>query len=578
MRNKFMAALFAAAVSFTALTGYADGLSFTASVDSDGIVSISGKGNSGYLSVEIFQSEEDRITNGGVPGVADSIIVGNDGEFSFTRKLDVNKTGEYKVVIGNTDVKTDESERTKTIYFASVKEIDNAIAEINSADESSIADKLEKNKLYLQISDIVDGVVYRSNKNFIGKYLLEIRPADGFADITALTAALKESVGIAALANADSDKFAEYMKEYAPVLKLNDYYELKAGAQEYSETVLYTKLKTAMAACVSSVMSEYLKESEIKNVEGIKSGLRRVEAVASVNTAARGSVISEIDSYRDVFEINTSGLTKKVSETIAENICVTNQNKAYPTVAAVVSAYNSAYKAATQQTSGGNSGTGGTGGGGAGGGISSGGNSNSGINGDFKIEPVKEENTEPEDLFTDLASSDWAREYINRLAQSGIINGKGNGKFEPESYVTREEFAKMISGALKLDAAEEPISFTDVDRDEWYAPYISSAAAAGLVRGYADGSFGIGKSITREEAAVLIYRAAVNAGKNTSPSSESGLSFTDAEDISEFATEGVKGCVELKIIQGNDNNMFLPNNSITRAECAKMICCLLDIV
>ena len=69
MRNKFMAALFAAAVSFTALTGYADGLSFTASVDSDGIVSISGKGNPGYLSVEIFQSEEDRITNGGVPGV-----------------------------------------------------------------------------------------------------------------------------------------------------------------------------------------------------------------------------------------------------------------------------------------------------------------------------------------------------------------------------------------------------------------------------------------------------------------------------------------------------------------------------
>ena len=181
-------------------------------------------------------------------------------------------------------------------------------------------------------------------------------------------------------------------------------------------------------------------------------------------------------------------------------------------------------------------------------------------------------------MFTDLASSDWAREYINRLAQSGIINGKGNGKFEPESYVTREEFAKMISGALKLDAAEEPISFTDVDRDEWYAPYISSAAAAGLVRGYADGSFGIGKSITREEAAVLIYRAAVNAGKNTSPSSESGLSFTDAEDISEFAAEGVKGCVELKIIQGNDNNMFLPNNSITRAECAKMICCLLDII
>ena len=98
------------------------------------------------------------------------------------------------------------------------------------------------------------------------------------------------------------------------------------------------------------------------------------------------------------------------------------------------------------------------------------------------------------------------------------------------------------------------------------------------MRGYADGSFGIGKSITREEAAVLIYRAAVNAGKNTSPSSESGLSFTDAEDISEFATEGVKGCVELKIIQGNDNNMFLPNNSITRAECAKMICCLLDII
>ncbi|MDP4133902.1 MAG: S-layer homology domain-containing protein, partial [Bacillota bacterium] len=50
--------------------------------------------------------------------------------------------------------------------------------------------------------------------------------------------------------------------------------------------------------------------------------------------------------------------------------------------------------------------------------------------------------------FTDVPSTHWAAGYINYCASFGIINGVGNGKFDPDSPVTYEQIAKMIVAML----------------------------------------------------------------------------------------------------------------------------------
>lgn len=575
MKLKFTAAASAAAMLLTGVSAYAAELSFDATVTSDGTVTVEGTGNPGYVSVEIFKSEADRITQNGLPGAADAAAVGSDGSFTLTYKLDADKTGTYYVVVGNTDIHTAESARTKEIYFATQTQIDDVMKDINEKDadiEELLKD--EEKCLKLQISSIIKSNIYKKNTSFIIEYLGAAKSEsddDKFVDEDAFVNALNEAVGISYVLSSDSTTFDKYLSQYAALLKTDRYFTADAESGECKETSLYTNLKSEMAKVAADVLAEYNKETPIKDITALNKALFSVEAVAAVNTAQRGKLISVIESYKDVFDKDTTKLDSGVAEKIAESMCVTSADKSYKNVAAVKSAYNTAYNAAT------GSGSSSTVAKPSGGGISGGGGISSGINGKFEIETTeKDMQAEPENLFDDLESVEWARSYINILAQQKIINGKGDGKFDPNAGVTREEFAKMLSLILGLEESAEPTEFTDVAENEWYAPYINAAAGAGLIKGYNDGSFGIGRSITREEAAVLIYRAAVYAGKEVTLSTK--LSFDDTDEISEFAAEGVKACAELAIIQGNDNNMFLPNDSVTRAECAKMMCCLQDVL
>ena len=51
-------------------------------------------------------------------------------------------------------------------------------------------------------------------------------------------------------------------------------------------------------------------------------------------------------------------------------------------------------------------------------------------------------------IFNDVAANHWATGYINLATQQGIVNGKGNGIFDPEGNVTYAEAVKMLVVAL----------------------------------------------------------------------------------------------------------------------------------
>ena len=74
-----------------------------------------------------------------------------------------------------------------------------------------------------------------------------------------------------------------------------------------------------------------------------------------------------------------------------------------------------------------------------------------------------------EPLFRDCRSH-WAKDYVNRAADAGWVNGVGGGLFQPDGTLTRAMFMTMLAGLSGVDEADYPGSrFPDVSAAQWYA-------------------------------------------------------------------------------------------------------------
>lgn len=171
--------------------------------------------------------------------------------------------------------------------------------------------------------------------------------------------------------------------------------------------------------------------------------------------------------------------------------------------------------------------------------------------------------------FQDMAGHEWARLAVSSLQQKGIVSGVSETSFEPGRGVAREEFVKMAAGILNTDASGET-AFTDANAGEWYYPFLQKAAAAGLITGKPDGSFGIGEGLTREDMAVIVCRLLKDA------SASGGETFADDGEIAEYAKEAVYTLRSLNIVSGTGGNQFAPKKNVTRAEAAQIIYNLLQ--
>ena len=181
----------------------------------------------------------------------------------------------------------------------------------------------------------------------------------------------------------------------------------------------------------------------------------------------------------------------------------------------------------------------------------------------------------PNDIYTDLDDVIWARNAIVTLSNKGILKGVGDNKFAPNALVTREEFVKMLVCAFgdKTQTAKE-VNFSDVDPNEWYAEFVFAAVESGIVNGKGDGTFGVGENITRQDMAAMAYRAAL---KNISPDDESDI-FDDFDSVDAYAKGAVAVMAQKGIINGKENRMFCPLDNATRAEAAKVIFEIIQLV
>ncbi len=210
---------------------------------------------------------------------------------------------------------------------------------------------------------------------------------------------------------------------------------------------------------------------------------------------------------------------------------------------------------------------------GGGGGSSSVSRSSTGTKDSVTIAPPKTDDTKkPENTekqsFSDVSKNHWAYSFIESLYKDGILNGTGDGKFEPDRYITRAEFVCALIKALKLNTAGADVSFTDVSAGDWFMPYVAKAVAQGFVKGFEDGSFKPNDFVTREQMAVMVSNALkLTDGGETS--------FSDNADISAWASDSVGKMYRKGYISGS-NNEFRPLDSATRAEVSKILSLILN--
>jgi len=176
--------------------------------------------------------------------------------------------------------------------------------------------------------------------------------------------------------------------------------------------------------------------------------------------------------------------------------------------------------------------------------------------------------------FSDVALH-WAKDTVNNMGSRMIVQGAGDGNFNPDRDITRAEFAAIIVRALGLKLEHGPSAFTDVSDTDWYNRAIRTAHAYGLLSGYADGTFRPNEKITREQAMVIIARAmAITGLASEMPvrSADATLgAFTDAAQASAWAANSIAEAVQAGIVTGRTGHTLAPQDTITRAEAAAMI-------
>ena len=179
--------------------------------------------------------------------------------------------------------------------------------------------------------------------------------------------------------------------------------------------------------------------------------------------------------------------------------------------------------------------------------------------------------------FNDIGGVPWAKESIKELAAKGIISGMGGNAFKPNDKVTRAQFIKMLMQAFGLADKNAKCTFTDVQEGAWYYSSIAAAEELGIVKGKADGTFGINDEISRQDMAVMSYRAAQSA-KISLSGSVGATEFTDKSDISSYAVDAVSAMQGAGIINGLGDGKFAPAGQSTRAQAAAVIYRLFNLM
>ncbi|MBQ4566258.1 MAG: S-layer homology domain-containing protein, partial [Oscillospiraceae bacterium] len=175
--------------------------------------------------------------------------------------------------------------------------------------------------------------------------------------------------------------------------------------------------------------------------------------------------------------------------------------------------------------------------------------------------------------FTDVAGpEDWSHEGIDFVVSRSLFNGTTSSTFEPNAEMTR---AMLVTVLWRYAGSPEEGSniFTDVPENVWYTKAVAWAAEHGVVNGVGEGRFDPDGKITREQMATILYRYVSSIGVQTEERADLSR-FPDASRISGYAQTPMEWAVAAGLISGSsegDQIYLQPQGNATRGQVATIL-------
>ncbi len=202
------------------------------------------------------------------------------------------------------------------------------------------------------------------------------------------------------------------------------------------------------------------------------------------------------------------------------------------------------------------------------------------INSDQETTSEETKNAEPEPteistessgIFADLPSGHWAENCVQKLVNKNIVSGDPEGTFRPNDNVNRAEFVKMIILALypELKNYSGNNCYNDVSGTDWFAGFVCAADSKNIVSGYDGGLFMPSRNITRAEATSVLVKS-----YGLPLNQESTSVFNDVNV--DWQKQYVNTAYNYDLVSGYEDNTFRPDNSLSRAEAAQLVCNALE--
>ena len=211
----------------------------------------------------------------------------------------------------------------------------------------------------------------------------------------------------------------------------------------------------------------------------------------------------------------------------------------------------------------------------------------------------------------DVKDTDWFAPNVDYVLEHGLMNGVSQTRFAPQSTMTRAMAVTVLYRIAGEPAVSEETVFQDVDPSQWYGPAVSWAAEKGVAEGF-DGLFRPNDQITRQELVAILHRyeqslnptigdSYVDLRPVTGPDTivpplpeiilpedpeptpsfpdllpperiqGTGSSYTDLDQIADWAAEAFVWAIENGIITGNSDGTLDPQGSALRCQFAAMI-------
>jgi len=164
-------------------------------------------------------------------------------------------------------------------------------------------------------------------------------------------------------------------------------------------------------------------------------------------------------------------------------------------------------------------------------------------------------------IFDDISVNSWYHDAVSIVVARGLFDGVSTYQFAPNANMTRGMFAAVLA------------RFADADQDNFDA--LEWAAQHGIMLGDGNGNFNADAAITREQMATMLWR--LIALLEIELPANDVAAFADQDAIADWAIHAVGAIQSAKIITGRPDGTFDPQATATRAEVATIFARLLEI-